>query len=146
MAKRGPKARTAENSRPTSAEVPGQDWTPPDYLSDRARCEFARVASLLAARGVLDKTDVRQVELFAMNYDLARHAYELIRTEGPTVTSDRGNVSEHPAVTTLNSATIRLKAIANDLGLTPASSRHANPSHGSKQEDDPWAGLLKVTG
>ena len=42
-----------------------------------------------------------------MNYDLARLAYERISAEGPTVESDRGNTSEHPAIQTLNSATIR---------------------------------------
>lgn len=146
MAKRGAKARTAENGRRPPGEPVSLDWEVPGYLSDLARDEFRRVVSLLSARGVLDRTDPRVVELYAMNYDLARLAYRDIRNEGATVTSDRGNVSEHPAVTTLNSATIRLKAIANDLGLTPASSRHANPSNGSKKKDDPWEGILKVTG
>ena len=60
-----------------------------------------------------------------MNYDLARSAYDQIQADGCTVETDRGNAAEHPAVKTLNAATIRLKAIAVELGLTPASAKTA---------------------
>jgi len=124
MAKPGPKVRTPANSRGGAIAIPFPPESP-DHLSERARAEYARLVDLLERRGVLAATDPRLVELYSMNYDLARLAYDKIVAEGATVESDRGNTSEHPSIQTLNAATIRLKAIINDLGLCPASAKAA---------------------
>jgi P27 family predicted phage terminase small subunit len=94
---------------------------------------------LLRAKGLLEKTDPRLIELYAMNYELACKAYDRIEVDGPTVESDRGNLSEHPCVQTLNAATIRLKAIMNDLGLTPASVKATGAAGGGISR---WVHLL----
>jgi P27 family predicted phage terminase small subunit len=134
MAKPGPKVRTAANSAGglIAMQFPLES---PAYLSERAQAEYARLVGVLERRGLLNATDPRLVELYAMNYDIARLAYEKITTEGATVESDRGNTSEHPSVQTLNAATIRLKAIAVELGLTPASVKAA----GGQKSNDPYA-------
>jgi P27 family predicted phage terminase small subunit len=99
---------------------------------------------MLQARASLSKTDPRLIELYAMNYGLARKAYETIEADGTTVESDRGNVSEHPSIQTLNAATIRLKAIMNDLGLTPSSAKVAGGSRASAPSGyDYWESKLK---
>jgi P27 family predicted phage terminase small subunit len=84
----------------------------------------------------LVSTDPRLIELYAMNYDLARSSYDQIQADGCTVESDRGNVVEHPSVKTLNAATIRLKAIAVEIGATPASRKTAAAG---QAVDDPLA-------
>jgi P27 family predicted phage terminase small subunit len=124
MANRGPKIRTSANSAPVAGVVSVRAGAP-EYLSERARAEYVRVADVLDGDGKLASTDPRVIELFAVNYDLIRSAYDQIQADGCAVESDRGNLAEHPAVKTLNAATIRLKAIAVELGLTPASKKAA---------------------
>ena len=131
MSKPGPKIRTPLNSPVGFKAVPFSAEAP-DYLSDRAKSEYARLVGVLQLRGILGATDPRLIELYAMNYDLARSAYDQIQADGCTVESDRGNLAEHPAVKTMNAATIRLKAIAVEMGLTPASAKasRAQPAAG----------------
>jgi P27 family predicted phage terminase small subunit len=124
MANRGPKIRTAANTARVAGVVSVRSVAP-EYLSERARAEYSRLVDDLDGAGKLAGTDPRVIELAAMNYDLGRSAYDQIQADGCTVESDRGNLAEHPAVKTLNAATIRYKAIMVELGLTPASRKAA---------------------
>ena len=55
-----------------------------------------------------------------------------------SVEIDRGNLAEHPAVKTLNAATIRYKAIVVELGLTPASRKAAAAGQASSDPLAVW--------
>ena len=122
MSNRGPKIRDV-CELPGSSDGGSFSDGVPAYLSDCARAEYARLVGILDLRGRLPATDPRLLELFGMNYDICRLAYDKVMAEGATVESDRGNASEHPAIQTLNAATIRLKAILVELGLTPSTAR-----------------------
>lgn len=135
MADRGPKIRTAANSARAVGAVSVRAGAP-QYLSERARAEYSRLSDELDSRGRLALTDPRLIELYAMNYDLAGSAYDQILADGCTVESDRGNVAEHPAIKTLNAATIRIKALACEMGLGPASAKAASAGQASS---DPLA-------
>lgn len=144
MGKRGPKPRTVENSRPIQAVDSSWDWVCPDHLTGLAREEYGRIVDLVRQHGNLSKTDPRLIEIYAINYELLRRAYAEVEAQGPTVESDRGNVSEHPSIQTINSCTIRLKAIINDLGLTPSSCRYSSVQADIEEETNEWSERLKV--
>lgn len=146
MAKRGPKRRPGPDRGPF-AEA---DWKAPEYLSPRARKEFERVYQLLQESGRDELTDPRLVEAYAVNYDMLLLSYSDVLRDGTTVESDRGNKSRHPAVDGVNSITMRLRGIINDLGFSPRSVRGATevaPSSPTTKDDgspDGWGGLLKL--
>lgn len=146
MAKRGPKARTAANSGAKSGA--GGLWVdvrPPSGLSDGALAEYSRLVGILKAVGTLERTDPRMVELYAINYDLIRRATEQIDCEGLTTETAEGRAIAHPLLSAINTATIRLRGLMNDMGLTPSSSKLTDTIAEAKPSD-PWAGILNVTG
>lgn len=148
MARRGPKAKTAANS--PAARGGAVDWRgvePSAHLSGAARAEFLRLVELLDGAGTLGRTDPRLVELYAVNYDLLCRARDELDRDGLTQANAKGTLVPHPMIAVLNSATIRLRGLIADLGLTPATSRHSGEGrHNQEEGDNPWAGLLSVTG
>jgi P27 family predicted phage terminase small subunit len=146
MAKRGVKARTALNSRPSKLKgSTGATTNPPAHLRDVARDEYIRLAKILEGVGALDRTDARLIELYAVNYSLARQASDELERDGPTMTMPKGGIAAHPMIGVLNAATIRLRGLISDLGLAPNSYKHAGTS-GDESGEGEWGGLLSVTG
>ena len=139
MSKPGPKIRTAANSARVVGAV-SVGCGAPEYLLERAQAEYSRLCNELDQGGKLAATDPRVIELAAMNYDLARSAYDQIQADGCSVESDRGNLAEHPAVKTLNAATIRYKGLMVELGLTPASRKAAAVGHAVNDPLAVWRG------
>lgn len=154
MARRGPKVQTPENSR--GGAVPGPvRWRgikAPDHLGPDAAVEYVRLARLLKAAGTLERTDPRLVELYAISYTLIRQAQADVDRDGLTLQVRRGvslSYHPHPMLAVINSATLRLKAIINDLGLAPSSSKHGGTAAGTGGRsgagpDDSWEGILKI--
>ena len=145
----GVKRRTARNGRQrASGRVFGSgDVAPRTTSRERPGRNTSDWSGSWTNAGVLERTDPRLIELYAVNYELVRKAYEQLSKDGPTIITDKGNTLEHPCIRTINGATIRLKAIINDLGLCPASSKLTNPSGGeANKTEDKWAGLLNVVG
>jgi P27 family predicted phage terminase small subunit len=145
MAKQGPKPRTARTAGPATSGVPGPCWGPPGHLSDAAAAEFARLVGLLRAAGNLERTDPMMVELYATTADLLRRAMAEVDRDGPTLMTDRGSTYAHPMCAVINAASMRLKALINDLGLCPASSKYAATPTESAGPDR-WGDLLNVVG
>lgn len=140
MATRGRKPQRA-----TDGPIPASGWATPDYLSDRARSEFERLVGILKTAGDITRTDPRLVELYAVNYDVLVTAQAVIKEQGMTVVSDRNNISPHPLLMTINQATIRLKGIIADLGLSPAA-KAASGGGTSKREKEVqgWGDLIRT--
>lgn len=152
MAKRGPKPKTALTDRPRPS-APGDDdgrWCVPDHLEgdDEAVKAWAHVVGLLAAAGNLDRTDPVMVEAYAINVSMLRAARHAVVTDGPTVMNGGGGISANPACAVVNSATMRIKAIVNDLGLCPSTSKYAAAPapHGDQSAGGKWDGMLGVVG
>lgn len=143
MPRRGPKPLTPRTARPRPPSA-APAWDPPAHLTGEAEAAWRHVVGLLASAGNLERTDPTLVEAYAINVALLRQAQAEVTTKGAFVPGRFGTV-ENPALPTINSATMRVKAIINDLGLCPASSKFAatnassNPSTASK-----WDGLLGV--
>lgn len=146
MSKRGPKARNASNARPKHPG--GIDWSKvsaPEGLSDGAAREWARLVRLLRSMGSLERTDPMAVEALAVNVDLLRRCREAVDLEGLVVPiGDDGRVMAHPLLQVVNQATLRLRGLLADLGLTPASNRHAGKASGGGSDDNKWGGLLSL--
>jgi len=53
---------------------------------------------MLEEKGIIENVDDAAIKMLAYNYSTFIKANKIIEDEGLTVTSDRGNVAEHPAV------------------------------------------------
>jgi P27 family predicted phage terminase small subunit len=147
MAKRGPKPKTTATAPRVAS--PRDGWDAPGHLSEGAKAAWVHVVGLLASKGNLSRTDPNLVECYAVNVDLIRLAQAGIKNDGMFVKNGMGALAPHPGVALVNSATMRIKAIVNDLGLCPSSSKHAAATAGSIAEtkaESKWDGLLGVTG
>ena len=56
------------------------------------------VLQMLEDKGIIEDVDDAAIKMLAYNYSTFIKANKIIEDEGLTVTSDRGNISEHPAV------------------------------------------------
>lgn len=146
MGKRGPKPKTAATAPRVAVSRDG--WDAPAHLSDGARAAWDHVVALLASKGNLSRTDPNLVECYAVNVDMIRRAQAEITKDGLFVMNGMKALAPHPGVGLVNSATMRVKAIVNDLGLCPASSKHAASTAGSVADTpaSKWKGLIGASG
>src|SRR4051812_24638122 len=112
--KRGPKRKPVEATRPILAEG---GWKRPSHLKGNAALGWDHLVSLLRAGGNLGRTDPTLVECYATNYGLLRDAQADLSANGTTNLAANGRRFLNPAAQLVNVATMRLKGIANDLGL-----------------------------
>lgn len=122
MGSRGPIAKNTPTLQ-FKAGIPAAS----EFLSDKAKAEFARVVEELAAiPGHLQQVDLSVVETYAQAYaDRARLEGE-IRTEGDTLVSDKGNAYMNPKVGVLSSVCNRLKDSSARLGFSPSDRARVN--------------------
>jgi P27 family predicted phage terminase small subunit len=126
MSQRGPKPKL-------KSVVPlAQEWEAPTHLKGLARSEFDHTVDLLRQRGSLGSTDrtlvIRRAELCQVAHD----AYRALQGGELFALSDRANLNPHPGVKVHLQASLAIKAIDSELGITPASAR---PSTGQKSND-----------
>jgi P27 family predicted phage terminase small subunit len=143
--KRGPKPKTAHNTKRRPARK-APSATAPGHLSDQEKAIFRQVVAKLKGFGVLDRTDPTLIELYAVNYALLINARKEVEKDGLTSMTRFGSAAAHPMLAVMNQATIRLKGVLNDLGLTPASSKLSAPPEKGGKRNDPWEGLLNIVG
>lgn len=116
---------------------------PPEYLTKEAREEYGRMVGVLLAAGTLEQTDTRLIEAYAIQVSMLRDAHRAIAKDGAYIEGSHGGTVAHPATNVINTATMRLKGIIHDLGLSPASARHGGAN--VEPSEDKWGGLLGVT-
>jgi P27 family predicted phage terminase small subunit len=78
---------------------------------------------------------------FCQSAAAAREADEILSREGLTVCDGRSGTRRHPLVSVRSQALLQLRAYAESLGLTPASSARL-PLPAPKIEENPFAALL----
>ena len=69
-----------------------------EKLEPEALEYIQEVLQMLEEKGIIEDVDDAAIKMLAYNYSTFIKANKIIEDEGLTVTSDRGNVSEHPAV------------------------------------------------
>jgi P27 family predicted phage terminase small subunit len=118
----------------------------PKHIEGDAKEAWEHIVGLLAERGNLDRVDVTMVEMYATNFALLRQAQRDL-AEGMTYEMGNGAIVSKPAVAIINSTSMRLRAIINDLGLSPSSAKHAaGKSSAATGRESKWEGLLGVVG
>ena len=70
----------------------------PDNLEPEARAYMRNVLQMLEDNGIIENVDEAALQMLAHNYSTFIKASKIVEQEGLTITSDRGNIAEHPAV------------------------------------------------
>lgn len=74
------------------------NYTIPDNLEPEARTYMQNVLQMLEDNGIIENVDEAALQMLAHNYSTFIKASKIVEKEGLTITSDRGNIAEHPAV------------------------------------------------
>lgn len=93
------------------------------------------VLQMLEDKGIIEDVDDAAIKMLAYNYSTFIKANKIIEDEGLTVTSDRGNVSEHPAVKIARDAQTQAMKVMAEFGLT-AKARCKLPKLNTSEDDD----------
>lgn len=93
------------------------------------------VLQMLEEKGIMEGVDDAAIKMLAYNYSTFIKANKIIEDEGLTVTSDRGNVSEHPAVKIARDAQTQAMKVMAEFGLT-AKARCKQPKLNTSEDDD----------
>ena len=112
MARRGPK------SRPAASVDLWEDFEAPHGLDPRVLAEFRRLETNLQRNGTKARTDPS----LAIEAARIRVLLEMAHDElagGLTTEASNGTPMSKPAVAQVNSLTMRLRGLLNDMGLTP---------------------------
>ena len=74
------------------------NFTIPENLEPEARAYMQNVLQMLEDNGIIEDVDDTALQMLAYNYSTFIKASKIVEQDGLTVTSDRGNIAEHPAV------------------------------------------------
>ena len=112
-----------------------ENFTIPENLEPEARAYIESVLQMLEDNGIIDKVDGAALQMLAYNYSTFIKAGKIVEKEGLTVTSDRGNIAEHPAVKIGRDAQTSALKVMSEFGLT-AKSRSKLPKLSNSGEDE----------
>ena len=132
MGKRGPaKKPTAQKiaeGNPGKKPLPKNEPKPelgipemPTHFTGEAKKEWDRVTVALAKTKVLSKDEWAAVANYCEIWERHWKCVDIYNAEGITVTSDRGDIKIHPAVTQASKDELAMLRFLCQFGLTPAS-------------------------
>lgn len=104
-----------------------------ESLAEEAKAYIKDVLLMLEQNGIMEDVDGAAIQMLAYNYSTFIRASKIIEEEGLTVTSDRGNIAEHPAVKIARDAQTSALKVMAEFGLT-AKSRSKLPKLTSNEE------------
>ena len=104
-----------------------------ESLAEEAKAYIKDVLLMLEQNGIMEDVDGAAIQMLAYNYSTFIRASKIIEEEGLTVTSDRGNIAEHPAVKIARDAQTSALKVMAEFGLT-AKSRSKLPKLTSTEE------------
>ena len=123
----------------------------PEWLSDKAKEEWARAAPTLERLGLLTELDRVAFAGYCQNYAKWVEAEKFLKEKGNTYgyskKDERGNtisvyIAQFPQVAIARQCMEQLIKLCAEFGLTPSSrGRMSLPNEGN--EDDPLEGLLR---
>lgn len=118
------------------------DFVLPKDLEQEAKQYMEGVLQKLEGDGLLESVDSAALQMLARNYSTFIKAQKQLKKDGLTITSDRGNISEHPCVKIAKDAQTLALKIMTEFGLT-AKSRVKLVEKPEEQEDSPLAAFIK---
>lgn len=113
----------------------------PNNLAEEAKAYIEDVLLMLEQSGIMEDVDEAAIQMLAHNYSTFIKANKIIDEQGLTVTSDRGNIAEHPAVKIARDAQTSALKVMAEFGLT-AKSRSKLPKL-STTEESPLEAFIK---
>jgi P27 family predicted phage terminase small subunit len=119
-------ARTAvpENVKRNQGKITFKDpVTPecPDYLSDDAKAEWARLAPILAERGLLGRVDRTGFEIYCQLHSLWKLTVEATKNREPVTQGCEGQPKLDPMIRFQGELVDRLIRYLQEFGFTPSS-------------------------
>ena len=119
---RGVPVKGARPSKVAAGSHPLNDAPrPPAGLSKDARAEWIRVAPVLIERQILTIADLPMLEAYVVQFGIVRECRRLIAAHGPIYINASGDMKRNPACGELNAATMQMRLLGNEFGLTPYS-------------------------
>jgi P27 family predicted phage terminase small subunit len=144
MGRRGPKPepkalklfKGTRFKRPDSVEPPQSAIpTPPEWLGLHGRAKWVEVGPHLAAVGLFASIDGGALAQYCAAWDEFHDADQLVRENGMTYTSDKGNHLANPAVSIRQKARQAIRQWGGEFGLSPAA-RVSLPGTGGGAVDE----------
>src|SRR4051794_12619418 len=135
---RGPKPKTAQNSRKSRATqiIRRASTDAPSDLTEGAKREYDRLAEVLESMGTLDRVDLAVLAEAGRIKDLLDKAHGQI-----------GKTLDSKSVNLVVNLTAQRRGLLRELGLTSMPSRSAvkvKPQGSERDDKSPWEGRLKV--
>ncbi|MFH9215463.1 phage terminase small subunit P27 family [Streptomyces globisporus] len=107
----------------------------PDWLTEEAAAEWARVLPGLARLELLKPEDRAALAAYCEAWATFRQATETVKREGLTIEARQGTLT-HPAVGIARAAGREVRAWAAHFGLTPSSEQALSRGADDGDEDD----------
>lgn len=120
-----------------------ENFTIPENLEPEAKAYIESVLQMLETNGIKDKVDDAALQMLARNYSTFIKASKIIEKDGLTVTSDRGNIAEHPAVKIGRDAQIQAMKVMQEFGLTAKSRSKLPKLNVANEEESPLEAFIK---
>ena len=114
----------------------------PDNIEPEAKAYIKDVLAMLQANGIIEDVDDAAIKMLAYNYSTFIKASKIVEEEGLTITSDRGNIAEHPAVKIGRDAQTSALKVMAVFGLT-AQARTRLPSIKVDEDTSPLEEFIK---
>ena len=101
------------------------------------------VLQMLEENGIIENVDDAALQMLAHNYSTFIKASKIVEQEGLTITSDRGNIAEHPAVKIARDAQTQALKVMAEFGLTAKSRSKLPKLDDANSEESPLETFIK---
>jgi P27 family predicted phage terminase small subunit len=132
--------------RPLNKNEPkcGSGTTAPKEISKEAKKEWNRIYSYLRRAGVVTALDRNTLYDYCEAYALLKNANQMLEEKGLLVINSSGNIDKSPYFFIAQAASKRMRAQANELGLTPAARSRIVVDKPDKHNKSPLEGFLSA--
>ena len=115
----------------------------PKNLEPEAKTYMQNVLQMLEENGIIEDVDDAAIQMLAYNYSTFIKASTIVEKDGLTVTSDRGNIAEHPAVKIGRDAQTQALKVMTEFGLTAKSRSKLPKLDEGNNEESPLETFIK---
>lgn len=116
----------------------------PQDIEPEAKEYMKSVCNMLTENGVMEDVDKAALTMLARNYSMFIKANKQLEKDGLTVTSDRGNIAQHPLVKVARDAQNSAVKLMEKFGLT-VKDRSRLPGLSEGSDESPLAQFVKQT-
>lgn len=115
----------------------------PKDICNKAKDYIKEVINTLKEKGQLQKIDSAAIYMLAQDYNTFITAQEILRKEGYTVRSDRGNIAPHPLIKIAKDAQTQAVRLMQEFGLTTKARTKITKKDTGDDEESPLDVFIK---